>query len=195
MSGNWNSGEWCYFRSYLSKETCEKIINDSLQLPSHDAVVGLNIGSIGLNKEIRKSKVRFINANDSRFTYLFDALWKTAIQANNDFFNIHITKLDFVQIAEYDASYEGEYKEHHDVFWNNKDPYLHRKLSCVIQLSDPTTYEGGDLELTESTPLDKECRDQGSIIYFPSMMRHRANKVTKGTRYSIAAWFEGPKWR
>lgn len=195
MSGNWNSGEWCYFRSYLSKETCNKIINDALQLPSQDAVVGVNGISVALDTSIRKSKVRFINSTDWRFTHLFDALWKTAIQANNDFFNIHITKLDFIQFAEYNASYEGEYKEHHDVFWNNKDPFFHRKLSCVIQLSDPTTYEGGDLELTESSPLDKECREQGSIIYFPSMIRHRAHKVTKGVRYSIAAWFEGPKWR
>lgn len=196
MNGNWNSGEWCYFRSYLSKDTCNKIIQDALQIPSQDAVVGVNGINVALDTSIRKSKVRFINSNDWKFSYLFDALWKTAIQANNDFFNIHITKLDFVQFAEYDASYEGEYKEHHDVFWNNQDPYFHRKLSCVIQLSDSLTYEGGDLELTEAgAPLDKQCKDQGSIIYFPSMIRHRAHKVTKGVRYSIAAWFEGPKWR
>ena len=195
LSGNWNSGEWCYFNSYINKETCNKIITDALQITPQDAVVGINGINTQVNTQIRKSKVRFINSNDWKFNYLFDALWKTAIQANNDFFNIHITKLDFVQFAEYDASYEGEYKEHHDVFWNNQDPYYHRKLSCVIQLSDPNTYEGGDLELTESTALDKECRNQGTIVYFPSMMRHRANRVTKGVRYSIAAWFEGPKWR
>jgi PKHD-type hydroxylase len=196
MNGNWNSGEWCYFRSYLSKDTCNKIINDALQLPAQDAVVGVNGINVALDTSIRKSKVRFINSGDWRFSYLFDALWKTALQANNDFFNIHITKLDFVQFAEYDARYEGEYKEHHDVFWNNQDPYYHRKLSCVVQLSDPLTYEGGELELTEAgAPVDKEFKDQGSVIYFPSMIRHRAHKVTKGVRYSIAAWFEGPKWR
>jgi PKHD-type hydroxylase len=191
------NGEWCYFKSYLDKDTCEKIIKDASELPEQDAYVGLNDSNLKIDSANRRSKIKFINANDWRFTYLFDTLWKTAIQANNDFFNIHITRLNFVQLAEYDASYMGEYKEHHDVFWMNNDPFYHRKLSCIIQLSDPNDYEGGDFEMTDcSVPIDREeVRQQGSIIYFPSMLRHRANPVTKGTRYSIAAWFEGPKWR
>lgn len=193
--GNWNNGEWCYYRSYFTKEECEKIIRDASQLPKEAAKVGG--GTIcGTNPKVRKSRVSFLQANDPRFTYIFDALWKTATEANNEFFNIHISKLDAIQFAEYDASYEGEYREHHDVFWINHDPFHHRKLSCVVQLSDPNEYEGGFLELTETTnPLFKECQDQGSIVFFPSMLRHRAHKVTKGVRYSLAAWFEGPKWR
>lgn len=189
------NGEWCYFKSYIDKATCEKIIRDAQVIPVQDAVVGL--GENGrVDNQIRKSKVRFINADDWRFTYLFDILWKTAIQANNDFFNIHITRLNFVQLAEYDASYAGEYKEHHDVFWINNDPFYHRKLSCVINLTDPAEYDGGSLELTDvTTQLDPDIKQQGSIVYFPSMFRHRANPVIRGTRYSIAAWFEGPKWR
>lgn len=188
------NGEWCYFRSYLDKDTCNKIISDAIKVQPQDAVVGQGT-ALKVVKDIRRSKVRFIQSTDPKFKYLFDILWKTAIEANNDFFNIHITRLNFIQFAEYDSSYQGEYKEHHDVFWLNGDPFYHRKLTCVIQLSDPNTYQGGDLELTESTPLDKECREQGSMIYFPSMFRHRATAVTRGTRYSIAAWFEGPKWR
>jgi PKHD-type hydroxylase len=120
-----------------------------------------------------------------------------ALSANNDFFNLHISRLNFIQLAEYDASYQGEYKEHHDVFWLNGDPFYHRKLSCIIQLSDPNTYEGGDLEITdaETAPNVNDMRQQGTGIFFPSLIRHKANPVTKGTRYSIAAWFDGPKWR
>lgn len=189
------NGEWCYFKSYFDKSTCEKIIRDSSILPVQDALVGSGNSEI-LDTKYRKSKIRFAHAGDWRFQYIFDALWKTAIEANKDFFNVHITKLDFIQIAEYDASYLGEYKEHHDVFWLNGDKQYHRKLSCIIQLSDPKDYMGGEFELTDcSTPIDKDIREQGSIIYFPSMLRHRANPVTRGTRYSIAAWFEGPKWR
>jgi PKHD-type hydroxylase len=189
-------GEWCYFKSYFSKEQCEKIINDSLIIPSQDALVGTN-DSASTNYESRRSKIRFINSEDWRFSELFTNLWKMAIQANNDFFNIHITKLDFVQLAEYDSSYKGEYKAHHDVFWLNNDPFYHRKISCVIQLSDPNEYEGGDLELidTSTFPEKEEMRQQGTVIFFPSFFMHRATPVLSGTRYSIAAWFEGPKWR
>lgn len=189
-------GEWCYFKSYFDKQTCEKIINEGLKIKSQDAVVGVNDSS-RVDYENRRSKIRFIQSNNWQFKFLFDALWNTSIQANNDFFNFHISKLDFVQLAEYDEKYKGEYKDHHDVFWINQDPFYHRKLSCIIQLSDPSSYEGGDFQLidTNQKPPVEDIKQQGTIIYFPSFFLHRALPVTKGVRYSIAAWFDGPKWR
>jgi len=190
------NGEWCYFKQYFSKETCERILNDAKDIPIQEALVGTN-QTTHLNTDSRRSKIRFIYAGDWRFNYVFDELWKMALSANNDFFNLHLSRLNFIQLAEYDASYQGEYKEHHDVFWLNGDPFYHRKLSCIIQLSDPNTYEGGDFEITdaETAPNVNDMRQQGTGIFFPSLIRHKANPVTKGTRYSIAAWFDGPKWR
>ena len=190
-------GEWCYFRKYLSKQDCDEIIQNALTIDPQQAVLGVHGSHLDVNTEYRRSLVRFISKGDWRFQKLFDVLWKTAIEANNDFFNVHVTKLDYIQFAEYDASYQGEYKEHHDVFWLNDDPFYHRKLSCIIQLSDPDVYEGGNLEFTETAfhPPANEIREQGTITYFPSFFRHRATAVTRGTRYSIAAWFDGPKWR
>jgi PKHD-type hydroxylase len=188
-------GEWCYFKSHISLNICNQIIQDAHSIPSSDGAVGLANEGIH-DQNIRRSKVKFIHASDSKFNYLFDILWKTALEANRSFFDIHFTKLDFCQFTEYDESYQGEYKEHHDVFWLNNDPYLHRKLSCVVQLSSPKEYEGGNFEITDcTTPLDKDSKEQGSIIYFPSMLRHKVTPVTKGKRYSLVAWFEGPKWR
>jgi len=190
------NGEWCYFKSYFDKQTCEKIISDAQSIPTQDGILGIGQNTtVDLN--FRRSKIRFVNEDNPNFTWLFDALWKTAIQANKDWFNIHITRLPFIQIAEYDFQDKGEYKEHHDVFWLNNDPIYHRKLSCIVQLTDPNDYTGGDFEITEGCPPlpADDIRQQGSVIYFPSMFRHRANQVLRGTRYSIAAWFEGPKWR
>lgn len=189
-------GEWCYFKSYFSKQYCNEIIEKAKTIPSQDAYVGIN-GAEFTNSESRRSKIRFVNSGDWLFKELFRDLWTMSVQANSDFFNVHVTKLDFIQIAEYDASYKGEYKAHHDVFWLNNDPFYHRKLSCVIQLSDPNDYEGGDLDLidTSTFPDKEDLRQQGTAIFFPSFFMHRANPVLRGTRYSIAAWFEGPKWR
>jgi len=187
-------GEWAYFNGLLSKGQCEQIIKDGLTIPSNDATIGVTDGKT--DNSHRRSKVRFLLRSDKRFEWIFDMLWKSAMSANNDFFGFHLSKLDYVQMAEYESSYKGEYKEHHDVFWLNGDQVYHRKLSCILQLSDPATYDGGDLVITEATqPLDKECKSQGSLIFFPSMLRHKAEPVTRGTRYSLAAWFDGPKWR
>lgn len=190
-------GEWCYFKQYLSKAECEEIIQNALTIEPQQAIVGANGTELDVRPDYRRSLVRFINKDDWRFQKLFDILWKTAIMANHDFFNVHITKLDYIQFAEYDASYEGEYKDHHDVFWINGDDYYHRKLSCVLQLSDPNDYEGGNLEFIDTIhfPDANDIRQQGSLTYFPSFFRHRATPVIRGTRYSIAAWFDGPKWR
>jgi predicted 2-oxoglutarate/Fe(II)-dependent dioxygenase YbiX len=189
-------GEWCYFKSYIDRETCNFILKEGLKLPAEDASVGRRTVLVQDHK-MRRSKVRFIQSKEQNFEFLFDLLWKTAVRANNDFFNLHITRLQYLQLAEYDSIYRGEYKAHHDVFWMNNDPDFHRKLTAVIQLSDPGSYEGGNLEFVETThfPPANEIREQGTIIFFPALFLHRATPVTKGIRYSISAWFEGPKWR
>ena len=69
-----------------------------------------------------------------------------------------------------------------------------RKLSVVIQLSDPTTYQGGDFQFQDvETPVN--FRTQGSILVFPSYLPHRVTEITDGVRYSLVDWLEGPRWR
>ena len=67
----------------------------------------------------------------------------------------------------------------------------------MIQLSDPNDYEGGDLQFFDCLyyPDAADIRQQGTVIFFPSFIYHQANPVTSGIRYSLAAWFEGPRWR
>ena len=189
-------GEWCYFKSYFSPKFCEQIVETALQRPAKGGEIGTGTG-IAADDSFRRSQIRFVNRGDADLDFLFDDLWKLAIRANQDWFDVQISKLDYYQIAEYDSAYQGEYKTHHDVFYINGDPYYHRKLSCVIQLSDPNQYKGGDLTFVDvnSYPNAEELRQQGTVIFFPSFVRHAALPVTEGKRYSIAAWFDGPKWR
>ena len=75
-----------------------------------------------------------------------------------------------------------------------------RKLSIVVQLNDPSEYEGGGLELefddkpSEPTIINV-ITGQGDIVVFPSIIKHRAVEVTKGTRYSATGWAIGPKFK
>ena len=188
-------GEWAYYKSVFTPEACEQILKDGLKLPVKDASLGV-VGE-NTNNDYRRSKVRFIQKDDPNFVWLFDALWKMAIESNDLWFGFHISKIDYIQLAEYDESYQGEYKKHHDVFWMNNDPNYHRKLTCVVQLTDPSEYEGGNLELLNLNeyPDAEEIRQQGTAFFFPSFLEHQATAVTVGTRYSLACWFDGPKWR
>jgi len=188
-------GEWCYFKSYFTTEECNTILQVGLTLPEQDATIGVE--GVIVNSDTRKSKVRFIQKNDIRFEWLFDKLWKMSVTANDEWFNFNISRITYIQLAEYDSEYLGEYKIHKDVFWINDDPKYHRKLSCIVQLTDPATYEGGDFELynlSTNYPDNKEIKQLGTAIFIPSFIDHAATPVTSGKRYSLAAWFEGPKW-
>lgn len=188
-------GEWCYFKSYFPPEVCQKILEMGSELPAKDATLG--VGGKVVDDRYRRSQIRFIQKPNTSFQFLFDAMWKTAIQANEQWFGFHLTKLDYIQLAEYNSSYQGEYKRHHDVFWVNNDPVYHRKLTAVVQLTDPSEYEGGDFEVYDvaQCPDKEEIRQQGTVIFIPSFMPHAALPVTKGVRHSLACWFDGPKWR
>jgi PKHD-type hydroxylase len=71
-----------------------------------------------------------------------------------------------------------------------------RKLSFVLQLSDPEDYEGGNLQLLdESGSTYFAPRQKGTMILFDSRTQHRVLKVKKGVRKSIVGWTVGPRWK
>jgi len=92
---------------------------------------------------------------------------------------------------------QGYYNWHNDVNWDDGRP-VHRKLSFICQLTDPAKYEGGDFEMQPlhlGAPNQEQLKTQGTALIFPSFIVHKVNPVTKGTRHSLVAWIEGPKWR
>jgi PKHD-type hydroxylase len=76
-----------------------------------------------------------------------------------------------------------------------------RKLSMTVNLTDETTYEGGDLMLDFGPHSAKgqykisEAREQGTIIIFPSFLYHCVSPVTSGTRYSLVMWSLGDPFK
>lgn len=75
---------------------------------------------------------------------------------------------------------------------------LERKLSVTINLSDPETYEGGELDFLNGTGQqvsEPRIRTQGSVVVFPSTIGHRVRPVTGGLRYALVGWMVGPPLR
>ena len=71
-----------------------------------------------------------------------------------------------------------------------------RKLSFVLQLSDPDDYEGGNLQLLDENGNPYVApRKRGTVILFDSRTMHRVLKVRSGTRKSIVGWVVGPRWK
>ena len=77
----------------------------------------------------------------------------------------------------------------------NENCELVRKLSVVVQLSDPDDYEGGNLQImAEDGTSYIVPRRRGTVIVFDSRSQHRVLKVTKGCRKSLVAWVCGKRW-
>lgn len=188
-------GEWCYFKESFTPIQCDYILEEGLKIKAQEAKLGSDGNTTIPNH--RKSKIRFIREDNDKFTWLFDEMWKKVMRANDDWFSFHLSKLSYMQLAEYDSAYQGEYKKHHDVFWMNNDPIYHRKLTAIIQLTDPDTYTGGDFEFCNNNqyPNATDIRSRGTVLVFPSFLEHKATPVTSGVRHSIACWMNGPKWR
>ena len=96
-----------------------------------------------------------------------------------------------IQFTEYDSAYDGYYDWHIDT--GGKELSSNRKLSMSVQLSDPSEYEGGELQVVKETNVLKKNR--GSAFIFPSYLLHRVTPVTKGTRYSLVCWISGHPFR
>ncbi|MBL4667339.1 MAG: 2OG-Fe(II) oxygenase, partial [Sneathiella sp.] len=70
-----------------------------------------------------------------------------------------------------------------------------RKLSFILQLTDPNNYEGGDVILHNTPSQTEGFRAQGTLIVFPSYWLHKITPVTKGTRHAIVGWMHGHSFR
>lgn len=104
-----------------------------------------------------------------------------------------VEHIEPVQIGHYADG--GHYDWHPDMHILSEDATIRaRKLSVVVMLSDPSTYEGGVLQLGKKDTRDAP-NSQGTIIVFPSMVEHRVTPVTAGDRYTLVGWCGGPDWR
>ena len=181
-----NRDNWQLFVAAINKDVCNSLVNEFMQIDPIDGTV------YSAGNDHRKSKVRWVHG---RFD-VEDLLLRFVHEANAVAFNVDIQpEMREMQFTEYEASYGGKYDWHHDINWENHKNY-DRKLSMVVQLSDPDTYEGGMFEFMEvQMPKHKDWKQQGSILIFPSYLQHRVTEVTKGTRYSLVSWVRGPRWK
>lgn len=183
---------WQFWRAGLSSQQISNIIRTGDLQPTAHA--GLGFDGSSENHEYRSSEIRWIPTSAS--SEITNMLWYYGQAANRNAFGFDISYVNDIQYTTYSATQNGKYDWHHDTFWANPTTF-DRKISIVIQLTDPSEYEGGDFEIDPQYPQfpRDEIREKGSVIVFPSFIKHRVTPVTKGVRRSLVCWIEGPKFR
>jgi PKHD-type hydroxylase len=170
---------------------CEDHIKDDL----NRHIKNVTMGNVDY---IRRSTLRWIELEKSS-EWLYKKIIQTIKEVNALNFNYIVTFLEMLQFTEYNETNNGMYKVHNDCGDNDHidNSVDIRKISFSIQLSDDEDYEGGDLILygKQENQLKKMSRNKGDIIFFSSDIEHEVTPVTKGTRYSLVGWVNGPNLR
>lgn len=144
----------------------------------------------------RSSKIGWVDRNNPDNKSIIDMLWRYCLDANRNAYGFDVNYLAEIQYTKYYGTNNDKYDWHIDTFWANPTLY-DRKLSIVVQLSDPSEYEGGLFEFDPEIPQPNsaDLQKKGTVLVFPSFLRHRVTPVTSGVRKSLVSWIEGPKFR
>jgi PKHD-type hydroxylase len=178
---------WAYHEQIFTPEECKKIIDYAEQFYKNDATVSLQ-GKVNLG--IRESKIVWITPEEE-IQWAYKKMASIITGLNENFFRFDLFGfIEGFQFTEYNAP-TGHYGKHIDSVHNGTI----RKLSFVLQLSDPKDYEGGELQLHLGEVPNIMKKEQGTVVAFPSPTLHEVTPVTKGRRYSLVGWITGKPFK
>ena len=207
------TNEWFFWTSAVNKKTCNKIkalgkddfsaakVDTNNGTTDEERITGRKTEH-GLDK-----KKRISDASWTKEQWVIDLVWPYMLQANEQSgWNYDITAVESMQITKYKTgSFYGWHRDGPSdclSVYNLPDrKFLHgkvRKLSMTILLNG--NYQGGEFQFASYNKLENKVetpdfKNAGSVIVFPSFMEHQVLPVTKGTRYSLVAWFVGPPFK
>jgi PKHD-type hydroxylase len=157
------------------------------KLPKLKGEVG---GEESTVSDYRVSDISWVDEN-LETQWLYDKITQYAKTANEQMWNFDIWGYhDQLQYTTYYGD-GGHYDWHADL-----GPGIsNRKLSVVLQLSDPGEYEGGELQMNVGSTILTVPKELGLICFFPSFLLHRVTPLTSGVRKSLVTWLCGANLR
>jgi PKHD-type hydroxylase len=182
--------KYAYYKNLFSSKECDEII--SYVKTTHTLKPATVEESSPAKKlsEHRQSNVVFLQPCE-QLAWVYTRLADVVVLLNKDYFNFDLYGFtEGLQFTEYNAP-GGKYDAHTDRTINIPV----RKLSIVLQLTDPSEYDGGDFEIIEGSHSEKLYRDQGTLLAFPSYTMHAVTPLTRGTRHSLVGWISGPQFK
>lgn len=172
----------------FSKEEAREVIRlaDEAQMAA-GGLVG------GLHHNIRRAEIAWLDDTGTA-AWVMERVVSAVAQANREHFDFAITDFgERLQVATYDESNAGHYDWHSDI--GDGPIARRRKLTIVVQLSEPAGYQGGELQINLGGAVWAAERGIGDATLFASFMLHRVAPVTFGRRHSLTCWCHGPHFR
>jgi PKHD-type hydroxylase len=179
---------YAYWDDGFSREELD-ILQNKAREADLIARVGHNVGAV--SEDLRRSKITWLNF-ETDTEWVYERLSGLICKLNRDYYGFDLKGFgELFQLTNYSSDYTGTYDWHIDRGNRNV-----RKMSAVLQLSEPGEFVGGELQLlhTSDVPFNVE-KKRGRLVIFPSHTIHRVTPVTKGSRQSLVSWICGEPLR
>lgn len=181
---------YCYYTNVFDNDMIDGIIQLGSSLESGNAKIGGDMEVAGgVDSNVRVTSVSWIPTTEEN-AWLYRMLTDITLRANSEWFEYDLAHIESLQYSVYDVG--GFYSKHIDNFYQAPGK-MPRKLSFVLQLSDPSEYEGGQTMMWNGREPWPIPQDKGTITFFPSYTLHEVTPITKGTRKALVGWVHGPR--
>lgn len=154
-----NKDECDYFKSLSS----DKLFERSKVLAS-DGIVGIS--------DYRSSEQVIVYLDFELSAMILEKVQQFGVKSLPEYFTI----------LKYNK--KQEFQRHNDTGITYKSRYK----TLIIQLSDETEYDGGELCIFQNNKTTISSKEVGNVIMFDSSIDHSANKIKEGIRYSMVFW-------
>lgn len=183
-----NHTNYYYFTEAFTPSEIQSIIQIGESLPKQRGTI---LGdSENEHSDHRDSEISWLYENQET-RWIHEKLVDYAVKANTAMWNFDIWGFgDSLQYTKYFGD-GGHYDWHLDI----GPGVSNRKMSCVLQLSTPEEYEGGQLQINRGGPIVEVPKGLGTLVFFPSFLLHRVTPLSSGVRKSLVTWFCGANFR
>ena len=154
----------------------------------------LSVGGQGY-ENIRSTQVAWMERN-AETEMLYRRVEDAVLAFNARYFRFDLSGLASFQYALYGGPGGGHFDWHKDYGRDPNDPAREpRKLTLSLQLSDPSAYEGCELQVRAGNKIDVAPKERGTLVAFPANVLHQVTPILSGVRRALVAWAVGPEFR
>ncbi len=181
------------FEGYFSPEECDTILSLYKNEETWSGGTVDNDGSNNIEDEVRRVDINTVEHTPDT-DWIYAKMCQLVYTANQEYKFDLIGFMENMQLLNYIAPPNNETPGgHYQMHSDTGSSYLStRKLTVILQLTDPSEYEGCETHLYGCGDISQ---GRGDVSIFPSSMLHGVSEMTEGHREALVVWVNGPPFR
>ena len=147
--------------------------------------------SAGSQAQSRKNNEQL--AQDSAGSRTLQELVRAALRRDPLFFSAALPRKIFNPLFNRYSGESNAYGSHVDgavLHSRSTDEWVRSDVSCTLFLSDPASYDGGELVVQDAMGEQRIKLPAGDLVMYPGTRVHRVEPVTRGARLACFFWVE-----